>query len=126
MIDLVLSRLIPGTAVAASFVSAASLLIAQGVFNPIADNLERGLGAISLVGVAYLVIRWTRALFKDVQQLRSEEHRAALERERLLIGQIDALTDRLAEVNAQLYEERQLRLSLEQLGIKDRRHGDRN
>lgn len=121
MLSVIVERILPGVALAATFIGGSIVIVAQGIFSPVADSLERIIGGSFLAVVAWLVVRWTRGMLSDVQKLREKENDAALKREQLLISQLADSTQMIAELNAQLLAERKLRLSLEEKGITDRR-----
>lgn len=106
-----------GTLIGASFV-----VLSQAVFSPFADTIERVLGGSVLLAAAWLIIRWTFRLIREVRAISKDDREAAVDREQMLMGQLAETNKQLSEVRAQLSAERQLRLSLEQLGLKDRRH----
>lgn len=97
------------------------MVIAQAITSPFAETLERLLGGGVLVVAAWLIIRWTFRLIGEVRAIATEDRKYAEAREKMLLDQLSAANEQLAELNAQLTSERQLRLSLEQLGLRDRR-----
>lgn len=116
-----LERVIPGIGTAATFIGAYLVIVGQGIFDPVATSIERYVGGSLILAAAYLIVRWTRTFLKDIQLIRQQEQTAAQEREQLLVDQLQKAYDQTAELNAQLTAERQLRLSLEQAGVVDRR-----
>lgn len=114
-------RAFPAVASAATLVGASIVVLGQAVFNPFADTVERMVGGSVLLAAAWLIIRWTFRLIREVREIAEDERNAAKEREAQLLARLTASHAQLAEVNAQLSQERQLRLSLEQMGLKDRR-----
>lgn len=114
----------PGIATAGTLIGAAIIVLAQSVFNPFADAIERVLGGSLLLGAAYMIVRWTFRLLQEARETASADRDASLEREKLLITQLANATEQLAEVNAQLTAERSLRISLEQRGLTDRRSNE--
>ena len=118
---MILSRVVPGVATASLLIGSAIVTLAQGVFNPTAEAVERTVGGVTLVVAAYLIVRWTFRLLQEAREQAAEDRDAALKREELLLAQLATTAEQLAEVNAQLVRERELRLSLEKRGLTDRR-----
>lgn len=112
---LLLDRIFPALATAGTLVGASTVMLAQATFTPNAGLAERIGGASLLLTAAVLIVRWTYRMWQETREAAKEDRDAALERERLLLEQI-------TELNAQLNAERQLRLSLEQQGLSNRRH----
>jgi len=114
VIPVVHSKLIPAMGLAGSLIGSAMVLFAQAVANPIADSAERIVGGSLLAVAAALIIRWTFRLVGEVRAIAAEQREAAEKRESQLLAQI-------SEANRQLNAERQLRISLEQRGLEQRR-----
>lgn len=114
-------RLTPGLTTAATLFGAAFTILGQAVFDPFAGAAERLVGGSMILAAAYFIARATLRLFRESRLAAEEDRKAALAREELLVKQISQLTSQLSETNAQLAKERQLRLSLEQMGLSDRR-----
>jgi hypothetical protein len=108
------------------------IIIGQAIFNPFADMAERMLGGGVLFVAAYLIVRWTFRLLGEVRSMAADDRDAAVEREKLaadredkLLERIRQMSDQNAELNAQLAGERQMRVALEQSGLSERRHQER-
>ena len=99
-----MDRVFMGVLAAAGLYGAGFTVIAQGVFAPTADTVERIIGGTVLFAGATFLFRWTykflAALRQDNQDLR---------------GQLNEMTTKYEE-------ERKLRMSLEEAGFNDRRH----
>jgi len=129
---MLVDRVVPGIASAATLMGAGLIVVGQAVFDPFAETLERVLGGSVLFTAAYLIVRWTFRLLAEVRSMAVDDRKAAVEREKLAADREDKLLERLqhmsdqnAELNAQLAGERQLRVALEQSGLSERRHRDR-
>jgi hypothetical protein len=108
------------------------IIIGQAIFNPFADMAERMIGGGVLFVAAYLIVRWTFRLLGEVRSMAADDREAAVEREKLaadredkLLERIRQMSDQNAELNAQLAGERQMRVALEQSGLSERRHSER-
>lgn len=110
-------RVIPSFATAGSLIGAAVVVFGQAIFDPSTAWSERVIGGSVLLLAAGLIVKWTFRLIKEVRVISAEDREASLKRESLHMQQI-------AELNAQLAAERRMRLSLEQLGLTNRRHTD--
>lgn len=104
-----------------SAVGGAVILLGQALFNPTAEGVERIVGGSLLLVAAVLVIRWTFRMLAESREIAKADREAALKREQMLISQLDQLQERLLAAYAELELERQTRLSLEQMGLTDRR-----
>ncbi len=109
-----LEVILPKLGGAATLFGAGTVVIAQAVFDNFAEPLERVIGGSVLFAAAVLIVRWTFRLLNEARESAAADRKAYLEREA-------RLTDQLAELNAQLLQERQLRMSLEAMGYENRR-----
>lgn len=126
--------------------AAGVVVVAQGVLHPEALTWERFAGGSILIVAAVLIVRWTFKLIKEVRegakedrdawaedrralttQLTTERQVLTQEREawtterRDILAQLESSRLLIAEQSAVLERERELRMSLERLGVTDRR-----
>lgn len=126
--------------------AAGVVVVAQGVLDPQALTWERFAGGSVLILAAALIVRWTFKLIKEVregakedreawaddrkalsEQLSNERQVLTKEREawaaerRDILAQLESSRVLIAEQSAVLERERELRMSLERLGMHDRR-----
>lgn len=141
-----MERVVVAIATASSLMAAGVVVVAQGVLDPQALTWERFAGGSVLIVAAALIVRWTFKLIREVregakedreawaadrkalsEQLTNERQVLAQEREawseerRDILAQLDSARVLVAEQAAVLERERELRLSLERLGVHDRR-----
>jgi hypothetical protein len=112
------------TVLAAGLFTSSLLIVGQAVFDPTAEVVERVIGGSVLLATGWVVVRW---LFRLLNAIRddSEATRQMLESERTAWKEErDSLRVMLTEARSQYESERQLRLSLEEKGIVDRRRKD--
>lgn len=105
-----MAEILYGSMAATGFVSAGMTIVAQTMFS--GGNIDGILAGGVLIAVGGLIVRW---LFRLLGEVRVDNDR--------LREQISSLESRLAEETAKYDRERQLRISLEEYGIQDRRHG---
>lgn len=112
-----IDRVLPALGLAATLVGMAGTMLAQAVFDPFAAAAERIIGGSIIMVAAILIVRWTFRLWQETRETAAADREAAMERERLYLQQI-------SDLNNQLIAERQLRISLERVGLIDRREPD--
>lgn len=141
-----MERLIITVGTAASMVSAAVIVVAQGILDPTAETWERYVGGSILVVAAVLIVRWSFRMIRTIQEVNSAERgqwaedRTAMltqlealnqmiagervawaDERRAILEQLDAARAHVADLSANLARERDLRVTLERAGVADRR-----
>ena len=103
-------------------------ILAQSIFDPTAQVVEKVVGGSILFAVGWLVIRWTFRLLREVRDIAADDRAASVEREKIAAEREKLLLEQLsnqgkinAELNAQLFTERQMRTALEKSGLTERR-----
>lgn len=125
-------RVLVGLASAGTVMGMAIMTFGQAIIDPSATAVERYVGGGILLAVAVIIVRWTFNLIvivrdnaeadrKAALEKSRQDHAAALERESMLLNQMEQMARQLAESNQALTTERSLRMSLEKAGIHDRR-----
>ncbi len=105
-----MDRVIRTFALAAGAFGAGAVVVAQGVLDPMADTVERVIGGAFLLIVGTVGFRWAFQLIKAV---REDNHE--------LRAQLNEVRDRLGDMTQKYESERELRMSLEEAGLVDRR-----
>ena len=103
--------LVFGNWIGGAFVITGAFILAQATF----DNLERGVVGATILAAGTLIIRWVLKTSERVEEIwsnavESAEHRA------------EEAEKRCEEMVVKYDHERQLRISLEECGLVDRRH----
>ncbi len=110
-----MDRVISVFASAAALVGAGMVVVAQGVLDPTADNMERFIGGTFILVAGTVGFRWAYQLLKAVREDNTE-----------LRTQLTSMTTKyekqLTSMTTKYEKERDLRMSLEESGLADRRH----
>lgn len=117
----VVERVLLAVATAATLIGAAIWNLGQSVLDPSAELIERILSAGGIITAAWLVVRWSLRLISEIRETARLDREGALEREALLVKQLELTVGQLAETQGQLAAERTLRISLEHAGLPQRR-----
>ncbi len=99
-----MDRVISIFAAAAALFTAGAVVVAQGVLDPTADTIERIIGGTFILVAGTVGFRWAYQLLKAVREDNTE------------------LRTQLTGMTLKYEQERDLRMSLEESGLADRRH----
>ncbi len=98
-----MDRVISTFAIAAGLFGAGMVVVTQGVLDPSADTIERIIGGTFILVAGTVGFRWAYQLLKAVREDNSE------------------LRTQLSDMTKKYETERELRMSLEESGLVDRR-----
>ncbi len=99
-----MDRVISPFAAAAALFAAGFVVVVQGVLDPTADTIERIIGGTFILVAGTVGFRWAYQLLKAVREDNTE------------------LRTQLTSMTTKYEKERDLRMSLEESGLADRRH----